>query len=230
MNELSSNLLSKIYDPFTHQPFKNAHQVNCSKHGGHQFELETAVMLFGEMQGKVCSKPGKCPIFTCEGTVTKYKPNPRFQEVVNAILLTGDPFILSKLLPAEFTLNLDNPACITKDYLEIEFQNKTDEQAGILHFSLAKGVSGYFVFRFTFSHQNQKNKFKQALPNFHHLEFTYDMESEGLGKKLNIRTSDYQAFLTIINFIRENNHFDDKAHLKLTKVLGILEEQRVQDY
>lgn len=79
------NLEVYIKDPVSgaciDKPFERLQRANCEKQ--HLFSLPIAIQLFGEMRNGAATKPTPCPL--CNGLVTSYITDPRFQDVADAV-------------------------------------------------------------------------------------------------------------------------------------------------
>jgi hypothetical protein len=80
---IPSNLEDRITDPIDFYPFKNVQITNCK----HRYSLSSALLCFGEMKNGLCSRQTVCPL--CNQNVSKYEPDPAFQDLVDEILKSG---------------------------------------------------------------------------------------------------------------------------------------------
>lgn len=115
---IQSNLEDKIIDSLTLEPYKDVQRTNCK----HHFSLVSAIKLFGEMKEGACTNRALCP--RCKHKVKKYKPDPKFQSLVDEALKSGKiikppvPSAISSQVPAVVLSSLKEKKETLKQQIE----------------------------------------------------------------------------------------------------------------
>lgn len=247
---LNQTILDAICDPITFEPFEDAQELNCnkdSKYGGHHLDLKTCIKIFGEM-AKKCATPGPCP--TCRGHVTKYKPNPGLQRVVNAIIGVDngrehvekmhamiremqvnkklDDRSSYSLAPALFGNSRNFPGFVKKDSFEYTLINTGNEENCIDMIDIVKNKYG-FLFTIYFYSSLQLQQFKQDLVKLNHNKLPIRITSEvdrSACHYFHLRTKKINKFMKCLNYIIENNKFTEAGQMKVTDLTNKLNNHK----
>lgn len=196
-NSQTESLLHTICDKVTSKPYKNAQILNCKS--GHSLSLDSAIERFGTLveNSNKCRKPGECPL--CNRKVTKYRPNPDLQALVDSILalldskfdvrelkLTVDAnklvfeALIKKNLEENFGIYPLSPSnfCVKTNYDDIygtgtilrSFSNKKSNLNCIRSFSLCYSRNKSRQLDFVFQSYSLKSKLKQFFERFEGLK------------------------------------------------------------
>lgn len=236
----SKGLVDRICCSVSLEPFKKAHMVNCP--GDHSFSLDSITSMFGNLELGKCEKPGPCPL--CRGRVTKCRPNPALQDIVDEILGVergqahiDTMYAMLRKLKAEFDAGgryplpktefvLKEKSSYSKDYIEVGFDNKNRNlkevnRIATMSFSIQQNKRYSVYVYFHDNDSESKHKLLEYMRKNNVNSFKIMDDSQGL----KIFYSDNKSeFIACIRLLMLANDFDEGARTELTKLLEYVDK------